>query len=91
MRIAGHLDAQCVDRGVRATEQCSQVRPVEREIDGLLRPADEADAPAIGRHDPDAARPSTINPTDAVDLEAVEDAWLAALGNPIIRFWHAVR
>src|SRR6516164_9062828 len=49
MWIAGHLDAQRVDRGVRATEQCPQVRPAEREIHSLLRPADDADAPAVRR------------------------------------------
>ena len=79
MRVAGHFDAQRVDRSVRATEQRSQVRPAEREVDGLLRPPDDADAPAVRRHDPDAARPGAIHPADAVDLEAVGDAWLDAL------------
>src|SRR5438477_13162515 len=73
MRIAGHPDAQRVDRGVRATEQRPQVRPTEREVDGLLRPPDDADAPAVRPHNPNAARPGAINPADAVDLEAVGD------------------
>src|SRR6516164_987381 len=76
---AGNLDAQRVDGGVRATKQRPQVRPTEREVDGLLRPPDDADAPALRCDDPDAARPSAINPPDAVDLEAVGDARLAAL------------
>jgi hypothetical protein len=79
MRVAGHLDAQRVDRSVRATEQRSPVRPAEREVDGLLRPPDNADAPAVRRHDPDAARPGAIHPADAVDLKAVGDARLDAL------------
>src|SRR5439155_17068934 len=69
MRVAGHLDAQRVDRSVRATEQRPQVRSAEREVDGLLRPPDDADAPAAQRHDPDAARPGAIRPADTVDLE----------------------
>src|SRR5580693_3802713 len=79
MRIARHLDAQRVDRGVRATEQRPQLRSAEREVDGLLRPPDDADARAVRCHDPDAARPSAINPANAVDLEAVGDAQLTAL------------
>src|SRR5438309_3506032 len=79
MRTAGNFDAQRIDRGVGATEQRSQVRPAEREVDGLLRPPDDADAPTVRGHDPDAARPRAINPADAVDLEAVGDARLAAL------------
>src|SRR6516165_7002983 len=79
MRIAGHPDAQRVDRGVRATEQRPQVRPAEREIDSLLRPADDAYAPAVRRHDPNTAWSSAINPADAIDLEAVGDARLVAL------------
>src|SRR5207253_8108421 len=79
MRVAGYLDAQRIDRGVRATEQRSQVRTAEREVDSLLRPADDADAPAVRRHHPNTAWSSAINPADAIDLESVGDARLAAL------------
>src|SRR5262252_5642154 len=79
MRIAGHLDAQRVDRCVCATEQRAQVRPAEREVDGLLRPSNDADAPTVGRHDPDAARPRAINAAEAVHLHAIRYTRLSAL------------
>src|SRR4051794_40352900 len=79
MRIAGHLDAQGVDRAVRAAEQGAQIRSAEGEVDGLLWPADDADAPAIRRHDPDAARAGAINPADTVDFQPVGYARLGAL------------
>jgi carbon-monoxide dehydrogenase large subunit len=89
MRIAGHLDAQRVDRGVRATEQRPQVGPAEREVDSLLRPADDADAPAARRHDPDAARPRAINPADVLVLWAARRLrrpvkWIAERGEEFI-------
>src|SRR3954469_11318799 len=78
MRIARHLDPQCVNRAVRATEQGAQIRSAEGEVDGLLWPADDADAPAIWRHHPDAARAGAINPADTVDLQPVGYARLRA-------------
>ena len=79
MRIARHLDPQRVNRGVRATEQGPQIRAAESEVDGLLRPSDHADASAVRRHNPDAARAGAVNPADAVDFQAVGYARLGAL------------
>src|SRR5215210_3927527 len=79
MRVAGHLDAQGVDRAVRAAEQGAQIGPAEGEVDGLLRPPDDSDARSVRRHDPDAARAGAIDPADAVDLEAVGNAGLVAV------------
>src|SRR6516162_8858451 len=79
MRIARHFDPLRVDRGVRAAHHRPQIRSAEGKIDRLLGPSDDADALAIGGHHPDAARPGTINPADAVDLQAVGYARLRAL------------
>src|SRR5690348_2661016 len=79
VRVARQLDPQGVDLAVLAAQQGAQVRPAKREIDRLHGPSDDADAPAVGRHDPDPARPGAINPADAVDLEAVGYPRLAAL------------
>src|SRR3954452_22900148 len=79
MRIARHRDAQGINRAVRAAEQGSQIRSAKGEIDRLLRPPDAPNSPAVWFHDPDAARSGTINPADAVDLQPVRDARLAAL------------
>jgi hypothetical protein len=62
MRIARHLNPQRVNRGMRAAEQRLQIRSAEGEVDRLLRPSDNADLPAVRRHDPDAARAGAINP-----------------------------
>src|SRR3954471_2819955 len=78
MRIARHLDAQGIDGGMRAAEQGSQIRSAKREIDRLLRPSDDPDAPAVRFHDPDAARAGAIDPADTVNLQPVGDARLAA-------------
>src|SRR5262249_45464759 len=79
VRIAGRLDAQRVDRGMRATEEGAQVRPAEGELDRLLGPPDDADALAVGSHHPNAARPGAVHPAEAVDLEPVGDAGFVAL------------
>src|SRR5207248_2738129 len=78
MRVAGDLYPQRVDRGMRTAQQRPKVRPAERKIHRLLRPFDDADAVAVGGHDPDAARPSAIHPADAVDLQTIGDARLGA-------------
>src|SRR5829696_1705409 len=79
MRIAGHLDAQGVDRAVRTTEQRAQVGPAKGEVDRLLRPSDDSDARSVRRHDPDAARAGAIDPAEAVDLESIGNAGLVAV------------
>ena len=79
MRVPWHLDAQCIDRCVRAAEQGAQVRAAKGEVDGLLRPSDDADERAVRVDDPDAARTGAINPADAVDFEPVRDAGLRTL------------
>src|SRR4051794_24539962 len=77
MRIARHLDAEGVNRGVGAAEQSAQIRSAKGEIDRLLRPADDPDAPAVRFHDPDAAGSGAIDPADAVYLEPVRNTRLA--------------
>src|SRR4051812_40739314 len=78
MWVPRHLNAQRVDRIVSAAEQGSQIRSAECEIDGLLGPSDDPEPPAIRRKDPNAARPGAIDPADAVDLEPIGYAGLAA-------------
>src|SRR5215510_7703293 len=78
MRIAGHLDAQRVDGGVCAAQQSAQIGPTKGKIHGLLRPSDDADASTVGRKHPDAARPRAIDAADAVHLETIWNAGLAA-------------
>src|SRR4051812_40571387 len=78
MRIARHLDAERIDGAMRAAEQGSQIRSAKGEIDRLLRPADDPDPPAVRFHDPDAAGSGAIHPADAVNLQPVRDARLAA-------------
>src|SRR5262245_54750794 len=78
MRIARHLHAQRVDGGVGAAQQRAQIGPAEGEVHGLLGPADDAEALAVGREHPDAAGSRAVDAADAVDLQAVGDAGLGA-------------
>jgi hypothetical protein len=78
MRIAWRPHSQCVDRGVSAAEQSPQVGAAEGEADRLLRPAHDADAPAVECHNPDTAWASAVDPAEAVDLEPARGAGFAA-------------
>src|SRR5262249_24649911 len=61
-----------------AAEHRAQVGAAEGKIHRLFRPANDAQPLAVWSKHPDAARPGAIDAADAVDLQAVRYARLAA-------------
>jgi hypothetical protein len=53
---------------MRAAEQRPQIRSAEGEVNSLLWPSDDANAAALGRHDPDTAWTGAVDPANAVYL-----------------------
>src|SRR5262245_42148810 len=74
MGLAGHPDAQAVDRGAGRQEERAEIRPAEGDIGRHFRSADDPEPRAVGRENPRAARSGAVHAPLDVDLHAVRHA-----------------